>query len=370
MLHNHFINNVLELDELSTQGYINTHAQKITRFFRKHNLTLSKKLTLVYEGKEIKEVINHFFQLGQVLQEADNYHIYRNWYLVLSNKHQAIFRFLINSAVNFTSINVDIYYPNAKRNFDYNQLLSKALDLPLNKRIVHYTMFAQVNDEKEEFSFSEVLQPETYTQAYPFIENLEQFIQMYLESQATILFFYGDPGTGKTHLIKKIIYENIKKTGKHKAYYAPEKTAAISPSIYFSFLRDTESNLLILEDLDNFLYAREEGNDFMSILLNTSDGLIKNQQKKVIITSNLSNLNDKRIDQALIRPGRCFSSVKFRKLSYEESCAFLQAKTKTDLLPLKEKSYSLAELYSFLEQTHNIDNKTLIDPETPKIVSV
>lgn len=44
-----------------------------------------------------------------------------------------------------------------------------------------------------------------------------------------------------------------------------------------------------------------------------ADGVVRAQGRKMIFTTNLPNLSD--IDEALLRPGRCFASVRVRALS-------------------------------------------------------
>lgn len=45
------------------------------------------------------------------------------------------------------------------------------------------------------------------------------------------------------------------------------------------------------------------------------------QGRKIIFTTNLPNIND--VDAALLRPGRCFATVRTRPLSRDEAAALL-----------------------------------------------
>jgi hypothetical protein len=49
----------------------------------------------------------------------------------------------------------------------------------------------------------------------------------------------------------------------------------------------------------------------------------KSDVRKIVFTTNLHNIGD--IDEALIRPGRCFAVVRTRGLSREETIRFLAA---------------------------------------------
>jgi ATP-dependent 26S proteasome regulatory subunit len=62
------------------------------------------------------------------------------------------------------------------------------------------------------------------------------------------------------------------------------------------------------------------------------------------------------VDNALLRPGRCYDICSFRFLTNEESVKFL--KNFNLKIPLDKKSYSLAELYRIIKtkSTEHINN--------------
>ncbi len=65
------------------------------------------------------------------------------------------------------------------------------------------------------------------------------------------------------------------------------------------------------------LSSRERGNDLMARLLNLADGLISLPKRKIVFSTNLPSLDS--VDEALLRPGRCFAAVNFRKLDAAEA---------------------------------------------------
>jgi ATP-dependent 26S proteasome regulatory subunit len=79
-----------------------------------------------------------------------------------------------------------------------------------------------------------------------------------------------------------------------------------------------DNTLVIFEDVDTLLAPREgqDGNELMSMLLNELQG-IASKKIKLVITTNLSTRN--KIDQALIRPGRCYKAVETRELTLHEA---------------------------------------------------
>ena len=67
----------------------------------------------------------------------------------------------------------------------------------------------------------------------------------------------------------------------------------------------------------NLLKARTSGNEEMHRFLAIADGVARSQGRKIIFTTNLPNVND--IDDALIRPGRCFAVKNLRSLEPAEA---------------------------------------------------
>jgi ATP-dependent 26S proteasome regulatory subunit len=85
----------------------------------------------------------------------------------------------------------------------------------------------------------------------------------------------------------------------------------------------------------------------MRQFLSLGDGIIRNVSKKLIFSTNLPNLSQ--IDEALMRPGRCYGSVTTRRLQGEE-IGKLAAKLGIDEIQL-DKSMSVAEIYNLINKT-------------------
>ncbi|MGJ3449112.1 hypothetical protein, partial [Enterobacter sp. PTB] len=63
--------------------------------------------------------------------------------------------------------------------------------------------------------------------------------------------------------------------------------------------------------------SRNDGNKLISKFLNTADGILPNNKKKLIFTTNLPNIRD--VDKALVRPGRCFDVLEIGYLNKEQA---------------------------------------------------
>jgi ATP-dependent 26S proteasome regulatory subunit len=72
----------------------------------------------------------------------------------------------------------------------------------------------------------------------------------------------------------------------------------------------------VIEDADLLLKSRASGNEDLQRFLAIGDGIIRAQGRKIIFTTNLPNIGD--VDEALLRPGRCFAVVQTRMLDHEE----------------------------------------------------
>lgn len=175
--------------------------------------------------------------------------------------------------------------------------------------------------------------------SYPFIEEgIEQFVQDFLESNENVLLLIGAPGTGKSNLVKHIVSKSRKNA---LVTYDPEVMS--KDGIFANFIED-DYCALIMEDADAFLGARTEGNLLMTRFLNVADGIVSMHGKKMIFSTNLENLDD--IDSALLRPGRCYAVINFRKLNHTESIAFCKDRNIVNWSPTPGEEYSLAELYA------------------------
>lgn len=180
--------------------------------------------------------------------------------------------------------------------------------------------------------------------AYPWLNgSVQEFADRYMNSTANILLIQGPRGTGKTTFLKQLI----------EACGVPsrityDKALLESDNLFIDFIKDREPGLLIVEDNDNLLRSREDGNDAMARILNIGDGVISFVGKKMIFTTNLDNLDS--VDSALTRPGRCFDILKFRNLTDDEAKVVVGNVYEGEVtLPASEEGHSLAYLLNCID---------------------
>jgi SpoVK/Ycf46/Vps4 family AAA+-type ATPase len=150
------------------------------------------------------------------------------------------------------------------------------------------------------------------TEFYPLIKNssLQQYYDSYLASRSSVLVLIGPPGTGKTSFIKGLIAHSGS-----GAIISYDNNILENDGIFADFMSGDEK-FMVLEDADSFLKCRNKtGNTIMHKFLNIADGLISTEGKKIIFSTNLPSTRD--IDPALIRPGRCFDTLRFSTLTRE-----------------------------------------------------
>jgi hypothetical protein len=198
-----------------------------------------------------------------------------------------------------------------------------------------------IEHDMSTLSFSEVL-----LSMYPGV-NMEEFLKAYQESDENIAIFIGKPGTGKTSLLKLILRETaISRKRGVNALYVKDRSVLHQASFWSNLSKNQYYDYLILDDLDQDLLprkatasetlhpemetkkeklqtelteltlAKEKNSEtIVNQLLSFSDGLFQSRMK-VLITTNLEN---SKIDPALVRPGRCFDILCFPVLTLSEA---------------------------------------------------
>lgn len=178
------------------------------------------------------------------------------------------------------------------------------------------------------------------SEMYPFLkgETIEEYYDRYLDSSASILLLIGPPGTGKTTFIRGLLHHTAK-----NAIVTYDDKILERDYIFARFLED-DTGVMVIEDADNFLKPRSDGNTMMHRFLNVGDGLISIRGKKLIFSTNLPSIRD--IDTALVRPGRCFDVVSFDNYTLEQAEKLAKKlDVKFEKKDNPKDTYSLAEIF-------------------------
>lgn len=200
--------------------------------------------------------------------------------------------------------------------------------------------------------------------------------KIYYNSKGLIVF-HGEPGSGKTQYIRKIIQDL---TGKSRIlYFSPAMINSITNPDFIDFIQewakesedDNKKRIIILEDAEPLLESRENGRNIgITNLLNLTSGLLSDFLSIQYICTFNTKIDE--IDQALLREERLTAIKKFNNLDYEETIklAELLKIKKEDIDELLEekkkkisnkKGLSLAEIYSIKDNNEILEHNVNIN---------
>ena len=164
----------------------------------------------------------------------------------------------------------------------------------------------------DEFADAELLD-----EAYPSLGSVKRLIDDYLAAPETVLVLQGPPGTGKTRLVRAVLAAiSRRKRDSARIMYTADRRALENDEIFVEFITG-EHDAFVVEDADHILTPRADGNDNLHRFLCIADGVVRALGRKIIFTTNLPNIGD--IDEALLRPGRCFAVLRTRNLERPEA---------------------------------------------------
>ena len=130
-----------------------------------------------------------------------------------------------------------------------------------------------------------------------------------------LVILYGDPGTGKTHYLRYLSSVLEKK----KLFIPSNMASSLANPDFLSKLEENKGSVLIIEDADDILSRKGDGNTAVANLLNLSDGLLADVLSIQIICTFNSSITV--IDDALLRKGRVIAKYEFKALAKEKAQA-------------------------------------------------
>jgi len=302
--------------------------------------TFKKEEKKIYFLNKIKEDFETIYNGSGIAFSIKCYYIFMKDYII---------RFNITSYEKYKTLYFKVHFNNNSYSAEELEEITKnkILDDIDEVSSVDIKWYYSTNGSVSTSYFEEIVDDNILNEAYPFVNNMSEYIEDFLNSNETILLLFGDPGTGKTRFIRYLMKKLNNKYKDSNTLYTTDAQVLEKDEMFLSFIQNNSNRLLILEDIDHNLKSRISGNVFMYKLLSSSDGIIQHNNKKIVLSTNLTTLED--IDEALLREGRCYDIINFRKLTLKESRLFL---AKFDIMEKKldKESYSLAELYTIVNK--------------------
>ncbi len=179
-----------------------------------------------------------------------------------------------------------------------------------------------------------------------FVEWEKQWLARMAKRHSGITILFGPPGVGKTTFLRMMMARFI---DQFAFYYLPLSSfSLLSDPQFVGFWLDQnrlhkgKAKLAIIEDAENLLLPRDQHSRAqVSNLLNIGDGFLGEHLKLHVIAT--TNTPMRRLDEAVLRPGRLMGTREFRRLTRAEALRLAQAKG----LKLADgfDTFSLAEVY-------------------------
>lgn len=173
--------------------------------------------------------------------------------------------------------------------------------------------------------------------------NNERINEILREEKSSLMIFHGEPGTGKTSYIRKLIADNKDL----QFYWLDSKLLQLSSNkMFVEFLLDHRNAVYVLEDCEDLLRDRGNfGSEFLSVVLNMADGMLGDSLDVKFICTFNADLD--KIDEAVLRKGRLSLQHEFKRLTVEKVKA-LSESLGIEIPEIKEMP--LCDIYNYAQE--------------------
>jgi hypothetical protein len=159
----------------------------------------------------------------------------------------------------------------------------------------------------------------------------------------SLLLLHGDPGGGKSNLLKNLILE----ANRDVIYIPPSMVGLISQPAFVTYMLSNRKSILVIEDAESVLGKNR--NDGTNNILNICDGFLKDALSIKIVATFNAHIDD--IDPALLRRGRLYASHEFRKLTPKEANKLAQF---CDIDHTFDEDVTLADIFNIADEKSDL----------------
>lgn len=237
-----------------------------------------------------------------------------------------------------TETNLELVDKAIKLSKKHQIRLSKRIEEPMIELVV--TNQGDLDTIRRKFTFQPLSDEELiihYGKDFlPIYEKLKEF----LEAHRKLVLLHGQPGTGKSTLLKQLIAQKNDRL----LYFSPENIKLLGTPDFTKFLLRHTGKIIIAEDAENILVDTGTRSAATANLLNLTDGILAEIYDCGLLATFNTHISN--LDSALIRPGRLFLQYELKPLTMEEANIFLEYKCSKERV---NEEKTLAELFSLLE---------------------
>jgi hypothetical protein len=192
-----------------------------------------------------------------------------------------------------------------------------------------------------------------------------ELMQRFMTGTKGLVLFHGLPGTGKTYYIRHLL-RKMASGNKAVIYMPPNLVDHLVEPAFMTFLSaavkdwnaDGNFCVLLIEDAEPLLAKRQEGVRIQGItnLLNMTDGLLNDMLNLQIICT--FNVDLRKLDSALLRPGRLIARKEFKPLSELDANLLAQ---RLGIRHHFNKPATLGEIYALRKNSNTLIHD--VDPD-------
>lgn len=142
-------------------------------------------------------------------------------------------------------------------------------------------------------------------------ESVSELITGFEAASENAMILISEPGCGKSAMFRRIFTESS-----YKNLYLINDEELLFSDKFIPWFKSLKNALVIVEDMDRMLLARDRDNSKMSAILGVIEG-VSQPNVKIMFSTNLMSTSS--MDAALLRGGRMYRIIKLGKMNVQQA---------------------------------------------------